>query len=89
MADPFSQKCPESLRRAIEADPDRSFDLILRVSVAGEDQERQIEEAGFTVRHRTRIVPAFAVTGRGAAVSSLLAYPWLIAVEPDSPVRAF
>jgi hypothetical protein len=33
-------------------------------------------------------VPTFAVTGPGEAVFSILSSSWLIAVEPDRPIRA-
>jgi hypothetical protein len=80
-------KCPEQLIQAIEATPHASFDLILRVSEAGEAQKHLIEEAGFHVRRTLRLVPTFAVTGPGEAVFSLLSCSWLIAVEPDRPIR--
>jgi hypothetical protein len=46
-------KCPESLRKEIATFPHASFDLILRVSEAGEKQQKQIEEAGFQIRRCT------------------------------------
>lgn len=81
------EKCPDRLRRMIEASPDASYDLILRVSEVGDDQQKQIEEAGFAVRRRIRLVPSFVVTGSGESLLDLLACPWLLAVEPDQPVR--
>ncbi len=89
MADPLPQKCPESLRREIEASPQRRYDLILRVTEAGDEQQRQIEEAGFTVRRRLRLVPSFAVSGPGEGVLALVSHPWLISVEVDQEVQAF
>jgi hypothetical protein len=88
MKDDREPKCPEQLLQAIEATPDASFDLILRVSEVGEAQKHVIEEAGFHVRRTLRVVPTFAVTGPGEAVFSLLSCSWLIAVEPDRPIRA-
>jgi hypothetical protein len=82
-------KCPDTLRKALERAPHASYDLILRVSEVGEAQKRQIEEAGFTVRRATRIVPAFAVTGSGDSLMDVLTCSWLIAVEQDKPVHAF
>ena len=81
------EKCPDTLRRMIEASPHASYDLILRVSEVGEDQQKQIEEAGFAVRRCIRLVPSFVVTGSGDALFDLLGYPWLLAVEPDRPVH--
>ncbi|MBI1293640.1 hypothetical protein GC175_01615 [bacterium] len=71
----------------IEASPHASYDLILRVSEVSEDQQKQIEEAGFVVRRCIRLIPSFVVTGAGDALFDLLDCPWLIAVEPDRPVR--
>lgn len=81
------KKCPDILRRMIEASPHASYDLILRVSEVGEDQQKQIEEAGFAVHRCIRLIPSFVVTGSGDALLDLLDCPWLIAVEPDQPVR--
>lgn len=81
------EKCPVRLRLQIEASPHASYDLILRVSKVGADQQRQIEEAGFAVRRRIRLVPSYAVTGSGEGLFDLLSCPWLIAVEADQPVH--
>lgn len=83
----WSEKCPDKLRRQIEAAPHASYDLILRVSEVGDDQQKQIEEAGFAVRRRLRIIPSYAVTGSGDALYDLLGCSWLIAVEADQPVH--
>jgi hypothetical protein len=85
---PF-EKCPETLRKALERSPHASYDLILRVSEVGQSQQQQIEDAGFAVRRATRIVPTFAVTGPGDSLMRVLSCSWLIAVEQDQPVHAF
>jgi hypothetical protein len=82
------EKCSKKLLQTIESAPHAPVDLILRVSEAGEDQQHEIEEAGFEVRRKLRVVPTFAVTGPGEAVFSLLSCSWLLAVEPDRPIHA-
>ncbi|MCB0113592.1 MAG: hypothetical protein R2873_07250 [Caldilineaceae bacterium] len=59
----------------------------MRVSEVGDDQQQQIEDAGFAVRRRIRLVPSYAVTGPGGSLLDLLSCSWLLAVEPDQPVR--
>lgn len=84
-----SPKLPENLRQQIDKNPQAPVDLILRVSEAGDSQQQAIEQAGFRVRHRTMLVPMFAVSGPGQSIFALLDRPWLVAVEPDRPVRTF
>lgn len=89
MTKQVTEKCPDSLRKALERSPHESYDLILRVSEVGEAQQQQIEDAGFAVRRATHIVPTFAVTGPGDSLLRVLSCSWLIAVEQDELVHVF
>ena len=88
MSQQFSDKCPRNLEQQIVQFPAEPVDLLLRVSEVGQAQRSAIEDAGFTVRRQSTLIPSFAVSGPGGALGSLLDKPWLIAVEPDGPVRA-
>ena len=80
--------CPQAVWQQIQQAPADTVDLLLRVREVGPVQRTAIEEAGFTIRHQTTLVPYFAISGPVGALESLLDEPWLVSVELDGPVTA-
>lgn len=87
MDNPLVQKCPNSLRREIESDPEYPVDLLLRVDQISPAHQEDLEAAGFQIRRSLNLIPTFAVHGPGEALLSVIDKQWLLSVEPDGPVR--
>lgn len=83
-----TQKLDPELADAIRAQPQRSFDLLVRVDRADDQRQAQIETAGATVRRRLTLVPTFAITCPGAVAARLAEQSWVQRVEDDGPVYA-
>ncbi|MCL4832199.1 MAG: hypothetical protein KJZ86_07145 [Caldilineaceae bacterium] len=89
MTEPESSKLPESLRQFIQANPQQTVELILRVRAADDETQAKLEAAGLTVRYRLTLVPQFVVTGPGQAILSLADEEWLVGIESDRSVHTW
>ncbi len=89
MTEPESSKLPESLRQFIQANPQQTVELILRVRAADDETQAKLEAAGLTVRYRLTLVPQFVVTGPGQAILSLADEKWLVGIESDRSVHTW
>ena len=73
------------LLERMKAQPQERLRLIVRVvDVAA--AAAQLEQRGFAVGRRFRLVPAVAVSGSAAAALTLLNEPWVESVEIDGQV---
>lgn len=89
MTEEAQGKIPRPLKKRIDEAPSATVFLLLHVNGTGPGQEAAIERAGFTVRHRTTIVPCIAVSGPGQGLRSLLKESWLVRVEEDAAVQTW
>ncbi len=80
-------KIDPSLRRQLEAEPEGSVRLIVRLRDPPRDVMEQVASRGIEVRRRYRLMPAIAIAGPAKACLSLLDEPWVASVEMDHEVH--
>ena len=81
-------KMSAALESRLASVPHQAMDLIVRTQGDPEPFTARLQELGFSVRHRFRLLPGLAITGPAGRVSTLLDEDWIVSVEEDRPVAA-
>ncbi|MCD6518972.1 MAG: hypothetical protein J7M05_03500 [Anaerolineae bacterium] len=71
-----------------QENPERTFDLIVRVVGDVEKRAAELERHGMKVRRRLRLSGSLGIRCKGKKALELLKLPWVKRIEPDRPVRA-
>jgi hypothetical protein len=62
--------------------------LIIRVEQADDAAAAALAARGFEVTRRIQLLPAFAASGPGIAVTALAEQSWVLSIEEDQTVQA-
>ena len=76
-----------SLAELAQANPDETLRVIVRVEGDMDTRQGQLEEEGFTIIRRSRLIHGFAATAIGAAIQRAAALEWVISIEQDGTVH--
>ncbi len=76
------------LRTRLQANPDATAYLIVRVAGDLEQRAQELCSRGVTVQRRLRLISALAVRSTGRQALSLAGEHWVLSIEEDREVRA-
>lgn len=82
------EKLGSDLRARLQADPDATVGLIVRVSGDLEHRAEELARRGLAVQRRLRLIAALAVRATGRQALALAGEPWVLKIEEDRQVRA-
>ena len=77
---------PPELTATLDGAPRETVDLVVRISEDSDQHVSRVQELGFQVRHRFRLLPGLAVTGTVEHIRDLLVEDWVTGIELDQPV---
>jgi len=75
-------------RAVLEAEPHKTFRVIVRTVDSPTAYVDQAKASGLTVHHVYKLMSGMAVSGRGESLLRLSQAPWVESIEPDKTVRA-
>lgn len=75
------------LEEQICAEPQQTFNVIVRVDGDLQTRESALEAEGFNIRRRFRLISGFAASAKGADIQKVSEADWVVSVEPDQEVR--
>lgn len=71
----------------VKANPTETFRVILRVEGDMDAREEQLQEQGFTITRRSRLIHGYAASATGAAIQRAAKEEWVVSIEPDGTVH--
>lgn len=72
-----------SLARQASADPRLVFRVIVRVEGDLDARQEQLENLGFTISRRLKLIRGFSSTAPGTCIKRAQKQEWIISIEPD------
>lgn len=76
------------VRQSWQDNPNRTFDLIIRVNGDVEARAEELTERGVKVKRRFRMTSSISATASGELALKLARVGWITRIECDRPVRA-
>jgi hypothetical protein len=76
------------VRQSWQENPNRTFDLIIRVNGDVEARAEELAERGVKVKRRFRMTGSISATASGELALKLARVGWITRIECDRPVRA-
>ncbi len=76
------------LARAAQENPHESFQVIVRVEGDLDTRQGQLEQCGFCITRRSRLIHGFGASAQGEAVLRATNEDWVISIERDIEMRA-
>src|SRR5437868_6931292 len=76
-----------TLVEAVKSKPEEIFQLIVRVEGDLDERQGQLEEDGFVITRRLRLIRGFAATAQGTDVDKVMDVEWIVSLELDQPVH--
>lgn len=80
-------KLDPSLERQARANPTITLRVILRVQGDMDARQGQLEEYGFIITRRLRIIHGYAASAPGHTLLRVTDEEWIISIEPDAEMR--
>lgn len=74
------------LSAKIASQPEKMYDVIVRVSGELDLRAAQLQADGFEIRRRFTLIRGFAATASGAAIQAASREEWIDSIEEDQPV---
>ena len=76
-----------NLQAQIQANPAATYHVIVRVQGDMDARQTQLEQNGFSITRRLRLIRGFAATAQGANLNTISAQDWIVSIEPDLQVH--
>jgi hypothetical protein len=76
-----------TLARAAQENPQELFRVIVRVEGDLDARQGQLEECGFSITRRSRLIHGFGAHAQGKAVLRLTEVDWVLSIERDIEMR--
>jgi hypothetical protein len=76
------------VRESWRENPNRTFDLIIRVNGDVEARAEELQERGVKVKRRYRLTNSISAAASGEVALKLARVGWITRIECDRPVRA-
>jgi hypothetical protein len=75
------------LRNQVEAKPDETYNIIVRVEGDLDTCQQQLEADGLQISRRLRLIRGFAAAGPGTAVQKAATEDFIVSIERDQQVH--
>ena len=85
--DPNMATIEASLARQARAKPKEVYRVIIRVEGDLDTRQEQLENLGFTISRRLKLIRGFGSTAPGTCIKRAQKQDWIISIEPDGEVR--
>ncbi len=76
-----------ALAEQAQAHPQDTFHVILRVQGDMDARQEQLQEMGFAISRRLRLIRGFGATATGECLTNARNHDWIVSIEPDGEMH--
>lgn len=76
-----------ALAEQAQENPQATFRVIVRVEGDMDARQEQLQEMGFAISRRLRLIRGFGATATGECLTNARNDDWIVSIEPDSQVH--